>query len=158
MTNCTNSIVVLVGGQKSTCHLSSCKIATEFSLSQIRTQPQTITARPTHESRSSGKISAKSSGDTNNLNDSPCGLSLKTSGLPCVSYTAQIRKLFCIDGGVYLKTFPSRTGLPSTVVSEHHISVMRTLSSSDTGVATFVQSYLREKVYVTQSWGISLTR
>jgi len=43
---------------------------------------------------------------------------------------------------VYLKTFPSRTGRPSTVVSEHHISVTRALSSSDTGVDTLIQSYL----------------
>lgn len=43
---------------------------------------------------------------------------------------------------LYLKTFPSRTGFPSTVVSLHHISVTRALSSSDTGVATLVQSYL----------------
>lgn len=43
---------------------------------------------------------------------------------------------------LYLKIFPSRTGFPSTVVSLHHISVTRALSSSDTGVATLVQSYL----------------
>ena len=46
---------------------------------------------------------------------------------------------------LYLKTFPSRTGLPSNVVSEHHISVTRALSASDTGVATLVQSYLSEQ-------------
>lgn len=57
----------------------------------------------------------------------------------------QKRRDFLPNTAPYLKTFPSRTGLPSTVVSLHHISVTRALSSSDTGVATFVQSYLLKK-------------